>query len=83
MTFNNDEKKEQVWVKRTIPAAWIFMKRRGTKDYIEVFQALIDAAKDLGYVISPSTFMMDFEQATKKAIENLFPRCTVKGCLFH
>jgi hypothetical protein len=71
--LNNDEKKEQVWVKRTIPAAWIFMKRRKTKDYIEVFQALI-AAKDLGYVISPSTFMMDFEQATKKAIENLFPR---------
>ena len=61
MTFNNDEKKEQVWVKRTIPAAWIFMKRRGTKDYIEVFQALIDAAKNLGYVISPSTSMMDFE----------------------
>jgi len=37
------------------------MKRRRTKEYIEVFQALIDAAKNLGYVISPSTPMMDFE----------------------
>jgi hypothetical protein len=38
--LNNDEKKEQIWVKRTIRAAWIFMKRQRTKDYIEVFQAL-------------------------------------------
>jgi len=32
---NNDE----VWVKRTIPVAWAFMKRRRTKDYVHVFES--------------------------------------------
>jgi hypothetical protein len=76
---NNDE----VWVKRTIPVAWAFMKRRRTKDYVYVFESLITEAAVHGYKIDRTDFMIDFESAAKKAIEIIFSKCTVKGCLFH
>jgi hypothetical protein len=42
-----DENIDQVWVKRMIPCAWIYMKRRRTKDYIRVVKALEEAANNL------------------------------------
>ena len=44
-----DENIDQVWVKRMIPCAWIYMKRRRTKDYIRVVKALEEAANNLGH----------------------------------
>ncbi len=48
----NNEKRDKVWLKRTIPVAWTFMKRR-TKYYIQVFEACIDEAQNFGYKIYP------------------------------
>ena len=76
---NNDE----VWVKRTIPVAWAFMKRRRTKDYVYVFESLTTVAAVHGYKIDPTDFMIDFESAAKKAIEIIFSKYMVKGCSFH
>ena len=56
------------------------MKRRRTKDYVYVFESLITEAAVHGYKID---FMIDFELAAKKAIEIIFSKCIVKGCLFH
>ena len=33
------------WVRRTIPAAWVLMRRRRAVDYVEVFNQLIKAAQ--------------------------------------
>jgi hypothetical protein len=36
-----DENIDRVWVKRMIPCAWIYMKRRRTKDYIRGITRII------------------------------------------
>ena len=56
---------------------------RRTKDYVYVFESLITEAAVHGYKIDPTDFMIDFESAAKKAIEIIFSKCIVKGCLFH
>jgi len=45
------ENSHEVWVKRTIPVVWAFMKRRWTKYYVHVFEALIAEADTHGYKI--------------------------------
>jgi hypothetical protein len=45
---------DKVWFKWMIPCTWFFMKRRRTKDYVEIIVALIDEAEKHGldvYVI--------------------------------
>ena len=79
----DETKKEEVWVKRTIPAAWIFMARRRKRDYKEVLKALIDECKEHGLTFNPKEVMIDFEMAAKKAYEELLEGIIVKGCLFH
>ena len=56
--------------KRRLPCAWIYMKRRRTKDYIRVAKV-------------SEQIMVDFEIAAKRAFEKTFLRCTIKGCAFH
>lgn len=33
--------------------------------------------------LNPATFMLDFELASRKAIERVYPTCKVSGCYFH
>ncbi|XP_076057300.1 uncharacterized protein LOC143034842 [Oratosquilla oratoria] len=33
--------------------------------------------------LNPKTFLIDFEQAARSAIEEIFPNVTVKGCFYH
>ena len=62
-----DENIDRVWVKRMI----------------RVVKVLEEAANNLGYKLEPAQIMIDFEIAAKKAFEETFPRCIVKGCSFH
>jgi hypothetical protein len=78
-----DKNEEKVWQKRMVPCAWFYMKRRRTKDYIQILDALVTSAKKLNFVIKPTHAMIDFEIATKKAYEQRFPGIIGKGCLFH
>jgi hypothetical protein len=73
--FVYDSSKDRVWVKRMIPCAWFFMKRRRTKNYVEVLESLVVAGVSHNLVICPTTVMIDFEKSTKKGI-------VVKGCIF-
>ena len=77
--FKDDD---TVWVKRMIPCAWFFMKRRRTKDYVQVIVSLIEACKKLNLVIAPNYVMIDFELAAMNAFEKCFTNIIVKGCLF-
>jgi hypothetical protein len=79
-SFKSDD---TVWVKRMIPCAWFFMKRRRTKDYAEVIAALVEEAKKHNLLLKPLQVMIDFELAAQRAFEAKFPGVTVKGCLFH
>ena len=62
---------------------WFYMKRRRTKYYIQILDALVTSAKKLNFVIKPTHAMIDFEIVTKKAYEQRFPGIILKGCLFH
>ncbi|GFG36558.1 hypothetical protein Cfor_01040 [Coptotermes formosanus] len=42
---------------------------------------LLNKLKDLG--VSPSVFVIDFENATKTATETVFPHSIIQGCRFH
>ena len=61
-----DKNEEKVWQKRMIPCAWFYMKRRRTKDYIQILDALVTSAKMLNFVIKTTHAMIDFEKATEK-----------------
>ena len=45
------------------------MKRRRTKDYVNLLKALISEANKFGFILKPSQVMIDFEIATKIAFE--------------
>jgi hypothetical protein len=51
--------------------------------FILFFYFFIHLAENSGLRFEPNEIQVDFEIATIKAIENLFPNCIVKGCLFH
>ncbi|XP_066963162.1 uncharacterized protein [Macrobrachium rosenbergii] len=34
-------------------------------------------------MLNPKTFLIDYEQAAKSAIEEVFPNATIKGCFYH
>ena len=70
-------------VKRTLPVAWAFMRRRRTKDYNSIFHELKKAAKKLCFSLKPKLLIIDFEQAVSKSFMKYFPDAQVKGCLFH
>ncbi|CAF0977591.1 unnamed protein product, partial [Brachionus calyciflorus] len=78
--FENDD---LVWVKRMIPCAWFFMRRRRIKDYIKILLALKKEAQNYYLELNPLYVMMDFEIAAKKGFEYVFPSIIVRGCLFH
>lgn len=80
--FDKDNE-DQVWVKRMIPCVWAYMKRRRTKDYLRVLDSVKIAAFELGFTLGPIQVMIDFELAAKKAFQQIFQQCIVKGCLFH
>ena len=50
---------DKVWVKRMIPCAWFFMKRRRTKDYVQVLGSLIDAANKYNLKLQPTPVIYD------------------------
>lgn len=54
-----------------------------TKKTTEAYVALFEFISSKVFPLNPKTFMMDFEQAPRKAILDLYPNCEVSGCLFH
>ena len=34
-------------------------------------------------MLNPKTFLINYEQAARCAIEDIFPNVTVKGCFYH
>jgi hypothetical protein len=71
------------WVRRTISAVWVLMRRRRAVDYVEVFNQLKKAAQQHNFQLNPASFMIDFEQATRAAVKTSWPNCLVRGCIFY
>ena len=63
---------------------WALLPNKTISTYMELFgslrSSLVSAFGDIGSI---KTFVTDFELATIKSIQEVFPECVVKGCTFH
>ena len=62
------------------PLAFALMSRRRQKDYKRVFSALIES---MPRRLRVQAVVVDFELAVWKAVRQVLPRVTQRGCAFH
>lgn len=55
------------------------MNKKSTEAYIALFEFINTNIVEL----NPSSFMMDFERASRRAISSVYPECVISGCYFH
>lgn len=58
--------------------AYVLMEGRKYEDYLFLFKWLRDALN-----MNPGSMMADFEKATRKAAREVWPGCSIDGCMFH
>lgn len=61
------------------PCVYALLPDKSTATYKRLFEILRNARPNL----APRTCIIDFEAATKRAIEENFPQVSVQGCFFH
>ena len=61
-----------------ISCAYFLLPAKTKETYIDMFQLLQQRCS-----LSASRFQIDFEMATVKAVQQLFPNALVSGCFFH
>ncbi|XP_068212575.1 uncharacterized protein [Palaemon carinicauda] len=64
---------------RVILCVYALLPNKRQAAYEDILQNLLTINPRL----HPKTFLIDFEQAARSAIEEIFPNVTVKGCLYH
>ena len=57
-----------------LPCVGVFMKRRRTKDYLNVLNIMYDSARNNVFNLNLGKVMINFEMAAKKAFETAFKR---------
>lgn len=75
------ERPDRTW---WVTVAYVLLKRKTRRTYVRLFQKLTDLCQDYGYQRpNPEFWIVDFELPAIKALQQLFPNCDVKGCLYH
>ena len=64
---------------KALPLLYILLRDKSQQSYTRVLRRLVELEPNL----CPDSIMADFEKACLNALEDLFPRTTIKGCLFH
>ena len=64
---------------RVIPCVYALMPNKQQSTYEELFRELLV----INPTLHPIDFLIDYEQAARRAIEETFPDATVKGCFYH
>ena len=64
---------------KIIPCVYAFLPNKQKVTYLHLFQELVN----INPRCDPKSFLIDFEEAARQAIEETFPNITVKGCFFH
>lgn len=65
--------------KRIIPCVYALLPNKQRATYQDLLQQLLT----INPMLNPQSFLIDYEQAARSAIEEVFPNVTVKGCFFH
>ena len=67
-----------------VTCAYALMKARSQASYEEVFRSIKTKAQEYNMVLAPSTIMLDFEIAPRRALNDVFgANVEVVGCFFH
>ena len=68
-----------------MPLIFIFLENKKKDTYKRMLQLLKMRVSIIipQIIFNPEFFMIDFESAMIKSIEDEFPNSTIKGCLFH
>ncbi|XP_042221586.1 uncharacterized protein LOC121866058 [Homarus americanus] len=66
-------------LKTVIPCVYALLPNKHRATYQDLFHQLLT----INPMLNPKTFLIDYEQATRSAIEEVFPNATVKGCFYH
>lgn len=65
------------------PICFAAMEKRSREAYIFLFNGLKQASAAIGFNLSPSLHMMDFEVAAAQASKNVFINTSISFCHFH
>ena len=65
------------------PVCFAAMEKRTIEGYTILFNALKHASAHVGLDLTPTSHMMDFEEAAAKASKNVFPDTKISFCHFH
>ncbi|ESN97545.1 hypothetical protein HELRODRAFT_177977 [Helobdella robusta] len=67
-----------------VTCAYALMTSRNQASYEEVFKAIKDKAQEHNIILAPTTVMLDFEIAPRRALHDIFgANVEVVGCFFH
>lgn len=66
-----------------ITALYCLLMNRTTATYVTLFRMIQDECFEQGLIFNPESFTIDFEKAMISAINIIFPRTVILGCLFH
>lgn len=68
----------------SISCVYAFMSTKTIAAYEELFRAITDKCRLLGFDVDPQCIVMDFEQAVISAVRNVFGLgVRISGCFFH
>jgi hypothetical protein len=66
-----------------VPLAFFLLPDKTNETYQRMLKEVKSLCEESGLNLSPSMFMLDFEQAMINSVQNLFPECGVVLCFFH
>ena len=73
-----------IFVETYITVAYILMQHRRQQDHEIAFTAIRDKAEELEYNVNVTNVMADFENAPRRAIQDIFgDHIYLQGCFFH
>jgi hypothetical protein len=75
-------------LKATIPLIHCLINSRTSECYssnilLEIESIIRKALRDQEHKLNPEIFTCDFEQSLLRSIKDVFPNCTIHGCLVH
>ncbi|XP_065314960.1 uncharacterized protein LOC135923892 [Gordionus sp. m RMFG-2023] len=66
-----------------IPCAYILLPNKKKETYFKMLDLLKNYCLSIGFLFSPPKALIDFEMGVLRALEEMFPTISVKGCYFH
>lgn len=64
---------------KVVPLVYILTTNATKRTYVRILMKLLEFEP----MLEPKRMMCDFEQAFISAIKDVFPQCSIAGCLFH